>query len=427
MADALQARAATSDCAATTYEALIEFLNLAPVGIVKFAPDGKISMANAVAAQLLMPLVAGADLLNVYRVFAAVLPELRARVDGFAAPAGQIFDQLQLAVPGRRTVLTLGVHKIDRETLMAVVQDISRALEQEMRIRDDQQRFRAIFENIRDYAIYTVDVGGRIDEWNRSLSRLGGWEAADVAGASISMFFPPGPDGQARAADLLERAGRNGTAEFEGWGVRKAGHMFWGNTVATALPDHEGYANGYVLVTRDLTERKQLEDRLVVLATIDPLTGADNRRAGETGLGEAFRRWQRLGLTFAVLMLDCDHFKSINDRWGHDVGDDVLVALVRICRESLREADLVVRWGGEEFVVLLPKTGQATALAIAERLRCAIETATVEHLGDPVVITVSIGVATACAADTCADDVVRRADSALYRAKRSGRNRIAAG
>lgn len=416
---------ASTDTGAS-YEALIEFLYLTPVGIIRFRPDGRIELANPAAAQLLMPLAANAELSDLYRLLSAVLPDLRVRVERFAAPAGQILDQMQLAVPGTRTVLTLGINKIDPDTLMAVVQDITRAIEQERRIRDDQQRFRAIFENVRDYAIFTVGLDGRVDDWNRSLNRLGGWEPADVTGAPVSMFFPPGQPDQARAATLLEGARQRGTAEFEGWGVRRDGSAFWGNTVATALPDGDGKACGFVMVTRDMTERKQMEDRLVALATTDPLTGAFNRRAGDARLEEAFRDWRRTGRGFAALMVDCDHFKSINDRWGHDAGDEVLTALVRICGETVRRADVTVRWGGEEFLLLLPETGRDAAVAVAERLRRAVGAAKVARGDDAIRFAISIGVAVAGIADANRDSIIRRADAALYRAKRAGRNRVVA-
>jgi PAS domain-containing protein len=156
----------------------LEFLYLTPVGIIKFRPDGTIEMANAAAAQLLIPLAAQADMSDIYRLFAGILPDLRQQIEHFEPIAGAICDQIQVSVPGTRIVLTIGINKINSGTLMAVVQDISRATEQERRIRDDQERFRAIFENIRDCAICTVDLDGRIDGWNRSLNRLGGWEPA---------------------------------------------------------------------------------------------------------------------------------------------------------------------------------------------------------------------------------------------------------
>lgn len=420
---------------AADYEALVEFLYLTPVGIIKFRPDGKVQMANPAAVQLLMPLAVaakaavpdgGMSMANFYTLFDPVAPDLREGIQRFAAPFGQICDQRQVAVPGTRSILTLSINKIDPRTLVAVVQDITRGIEQESRIRDDQQRFHAIFENVRDYAIATVDINGRIEEWNRSLNRLGGWDAADVVGAPIGVFFPR-PDGEpAPAMALLDRARQQGTAEFEGWGVRKDGSTFWGNTVATVLPDHEGNANGFVLITRDLTERKQMEDRLTVLATSDPLTGVRNRRAGEAMLDEAFVHWRRYGRPFAVLMIDCDHFKLINDTWGHEIGDDVLRLVVRTCSENLRSVDVTIRWGGEEFLLFLPETSRDTAHAVAERLRTSIEAARTERDGCVIPVTVSVGVAEVGAGDAVANDVVRRADQALYAAKHTGRNRVVA-
>jgi diguanylate cyclase (GGDEF)-like protein/PAS domain S-box-containing protein len=411
---------------ATDQEALVEFLYLAPVGLIKFQPDGRIAMANPKAVQLLMPLRGDPALSDLYRVVADIAPDLQTRVAAFQAPAGQICDQMQLPVKDTRIVLTLGIYKIRPDTLMAVVQDITRAIEQETRIRDDQQRFRAIFENVRDYAIYMVGLDGCLEEWNRSLHRLGGWQATDVVGAPFSTFFPAG---DASATALLHRASRHGTAEFEGWGVRRDGTRFWGSTVATALPDTEGNPSGYVLVTRDLTERKRMEDRLVVLATTDPLTGATNRRAGETCLKESFGAWQRYGKDFAVLMVDIDHFKAVNDRFGHDVGDEVLVAAVHCARSVLREADIVVRWGGEEFLMVLPDTGRDIAAMVAERLRRAIADLRIEGYAQAggIGATVSIGIGVPHPADAAAADVVHRADGALYQAKRNGRDRVVIG
>jgi diguanylate cyclase (GGDEF)-like protein/PAS domain S-box-containing protein len=408
-------------------EGLIEFLYLTPVGLIEFQPCGTIDMANPAAAQLLLPLVRGAELSNIYEALQTLAPDLRNRVTRFTPPSGQICDQLQLPVPGTHTVLTLGINKINPGAFMAVIQDISRAIEQEERIRDDQQRLRAIFDNIRDYAIYTVDITGRLDGWNRSLNRVGGWDRADVAGASVACFFSVAADGAELVADLLNRARQGGSAEIEGWVFRKDGSAFWASTVATALPDRDGRPHGFVFVTRDLTERKRMEDRLVTLATTDPLTGTYNRRAGEAGLADAFKQWSRYASAFTVAMIDIDHFKNVNDRWGHDVGDNVLVYLTGLFREKLRDKDQVIRWGGEEFLLLFPDTGIDVAQAIAERLRAAIAAAEIPHGSERIAVTASFGVATAAAGDNAADDVIKRADEALYAAKRTGRNRVFAG
>jgi diguanylate cyclase (GGDEF)-like protein/PAS domain S-box-containing protein len=407
------------------YRDLLEFVYLAPVGIIKFELDGTIAMANPAAAQFLMPMAADGGMTNLYALFAHAMPDLRHRIDRFRYPNGRILEDAQFAVPGAPLVMVLGVNKIDASTFMAVVQDVTRLMEQEARIRADHTRLSAILDHVHDHAIYTANIDGRVDDWNRSLRRQGGWEADDILGRPIDIFFPPGPEGHASAASLLERARMHGHDEYEGHGIRKDGHAFWSSTVATALPDRDGRAKGFVLITRDLAERKAKEDALVALATTDPLTGARNRRAGRIRLEEAFRRWRRYGSSFALLMIDCDHFKSVNDRWGHDVGDAVLIALMRRCQETLRDTDIAIRWGGEEFLIVLPEIGSEAAMAVAERLRGAIQETEIRSDDQTIKVTVSIGVTQIESEDRVPDDVVHRADRALYLAKRNGRNRTA--
>jgi diguanylate cyclase (GGDEF)-like protein len=125
-------------------------------------------------------------------------------------------------------------------------------------------------------------------------------------------------------------------------------------------------------------------------------------------------------------MVDCDHFKQVNDRWGHDAGDKVLVRLVQICREKLRDLDTIFRWGGEEFLVLVPGASTAVAHTVAERLREAVAAAVIEAQRDSIKITVSIGVAEVTNSDEDSADTVRRADLAVYQAKATGRNRVVA-
>jgi diguanylate cyclase (GGDEF)-like protein/PAS domain S-box-containing protein len=420
----LRARAADAH---SNYEALVEFLYLTPVGIIKFDRGGRIEMVNPAASQFLMPLARDARMSDVYYLLSDVVPDLRDRIERFVAPSGRICHQMQIEVRASLMFLTLDVNKIDCDTFMAVVQDVTLAVSQEARLRTDQLRFRAIFDSIRDYAIYTVDVDGHVDEWNRSLDRLGGWEPADIAGKPLEILYPEAPAGESSTANLLDRARQRGSAEFEGWGVRKDKSRFWGSTVATVLPDREGLFCGYVLVTRDLTERKLIEDRLLTLSTKDPLTGALNRRGGEEALADAFQAWQHLDRAFAVLLLDVDHFKSVNDRWGHDAGDDVLKSIVRIAHEKLRGFDLIVRWGGEEFLILLPDTAGHIAAAVAERVRAAIEDSATRTNDGVIHVTISVGITEPTAQDGSAGSIVRRADRALYVAKKDGRNRVIAG
>jgi diguanylate cyclase (GGDEF)-like protein len=158
----------------------------------------------------------------------------------------------------------------------------------------------------------------------------------------------------------------------------------------------------------------------------DALTGCLNRRAFAALYRREGDRSRRLARPVSVLFFDIDRFKQLNDRLGHEVGDEVLHQLSRRVSGVLREHDVLFRWGGEEFVVLLPHTRAPEAAAVAERIRRDIDEGPLglDPNGDPIELTVSIGCATAEPAPELADDLLHRADSACYRAKALGRNRV---
>ena len=161
--------------------------------------------------------------------------------------------------------------------------------------------------------------------------------------------------------------------------------------------------------------------RLNLLAVTDPLTGLANRRITLQSLDQLARDC-RLDLAPVVLLCDLDHFKQINDGWGHAMGDQVLVAVASALRSSTRDADTVARWGGEEFLVVLPVTRGSEATELAERLRLRIEALQVADRHQcPVPVTLSIGIAS-LAANESGSSWLKRADEALYRAKNDGRN-----
>ncbi|WP_280552778.1 sensor domain-containing diguanylate cyclase [Halomonas sp. 25-S5] len=180
---------------------------------------------------------------------------------------------------------------------------------------------------------------------------------------------------------------------------------------------------GRVWFFRDITARKRVEHALEQLAQHDPLTGAANRRHFFERAAEELARARRHGDALSLVMLDLDHFKRINDHWGHATGDRVLQAFAAGVRSLLRREDLFGRIGGEEFVVLLPATGLEGALPLAERLRRQTEGLDLEENGERVSVTTSAGVATLGAGDASTDALLQRADEALYAAKRAGRNR----
>lgn len=206
--------------------------------------------------------------------------------------------------------------------------------------------------------------------------------------------------------------------------VRKDGSIFPVLLSATAARD----ARGRFVMSRstlfDLTERKRLELALARQARTDVLTGLNNRRYFFELAERELARSKRHVQDFALLMLDVDHFKFINDNYGHDAGDEVLRKLSKVCDETLREVDIVGRIGGEEFAALLSGATCVQALAAAERLRLAIESTVVSLQERAVCFTVSIGVTSLMPNDEGVDELLKRADQALYRAKRGGRNRV---
>lgn len=171
--------------------------------------------------------------------------------------------------------------------------------------------------------------------------------------------------------------------------------------------------------------RQNYQDRMVMAVT-DSLTGLHNRRYLESHLDTAVSRATEGGKPAAVLMLDLDHFKAVNDTYGHAIGDEVLVECAKRIQISVRGVDLAVRYGGEEFVVIVPDTTLDVAQRVAERLRCSIGEQLFQVSADvgELPVTISIGVAITGAAKETGEDLLRRADEALYEAKGTGRNRI---
>jgi two-component system, cell cycle response regulator len=178
---------------------------------------------------------------------------------------------------------------------------------------------------------------------------------------------------------------------------------------------------------RRYTER--LRDNVqtsIELAITDGLTGLFNRRYMETHLGTLVEQSAERGKPITVLVLDIDYFKAINDSYGHDAGDDVLRAFALRMRKATRNIDLACRYGGEEFVIVMPETDMAVATMVAERLRrrIASEPFAIQQGARHLEVTISIGIAALSAADDNAATILKRADRALYRAKRDGRNRV---
>jgi diguanylate cyclase (GGDEF)-like protein/PAS domain S-box-containing protein len=274
---------------------------------------------------------------------------------------------------------------------------------------------------------HSMDADGRLVRINQTELRWLGLTAAQALGRSYGDFLTPASRQlfRERFAQFLQ-TGHLQDAEFEL--LRADGSTMPVLVSATAVRDAQDRFVRSRTTVFDITERKKLEQRLDQLARTDALTGLSNRRDFNDRAQAELARCRRLGKPLSLLMVDIDHFKLVNDRHGHAVGDAALRQLADSCRHSLREIDLPARLGGEEFVALLTETTLPDALDAAERLRRHIEALEVapQQPGPPVRLTVSIGVAELAAADRSHEDLMRRADQALYAAKREGRNRVVA-
>lgn len=246
----------------------------------------------------------------------------------------------------------------------------------------------------------------------------------DLAALSLAQLFDADAM-PAFARALAALAGGQQLFACEGSFQRLDGKSRLNELTLLVMPGHTLSLDFLIVSTVDITERRRMNDELLVLATTDFLTGLPNRREFMRQLDAEQARLQRdVGGCAAVLMLDLDLFKHVNDEYGHATGDAVLRHLAGLMRDSQRKIDMLGRVGGEEFAILLPGADLDAAAVFAERLRQRIADTPLQVSGQPLPVTVSIGIAALSAADSSADQALIRADQALYRAKRGGRNRV---
>lgn len=283
-------------------------------------------------------------------------------------------------------------------------------------------------------ALCTVDRDGRIAMANRAMGTLLGRGAAELPGLRIAELLPAALDWMAAGFALADAEGAAPLASHE---VERDGR--WLHVTPHALRDALGAVAGLSLAWLDITARKRAERQLTeanqqlnLYARQDYLTGLYNRRYLDERLAREIGRAQRDGQPLSVCMVDVDHFKDYNDALGHLAGDACLRSVARtLAQDVMRPGDLVSRYGGEEFVVVLAATDGDGAARVAERLRAAVAALGLPHPTAPAgCVTVSVGVVS-CRPQRSGTELdvatlLRAADRALYAAKRAGRNRVAA-
>ncbi|MEM8514227.1 diguanylate cyclase (GGDEF)-like protein/PAS domain S-box-containing protein [Massilia sp. MP_M2] len=425
----------------TEYEALIQFLYLAPVGLVQLDADGEIAMINPIAAQLLMPHSRNGGLDNLFVALEDIAPDLRNLCQQSTIQSGKICDGMHVHLhagsgSGKRMpqILSITLLRLDASRIMAVIDDITEQVRRECRQRQNDAWLNAVLTGIADYALASLDAQGRLCEWNPSIGRVTGF-GQDAEGQSYTMFYPADAITPEHALDRLREADADGWALDESRLLRADGSAFWGSVMIAPLPEADREtADGtpclpceagaaYCLILRDVSDKRDIAERRRREAFSDYLTGLANRRALFDATSQELERSRAAPRPTAMIILDADHFKAVNDRYGHPGGDAVLQHLAAILLDFFREVDVVARIGGEEFAVLLPSTDLARALELAERLCARVALDAKSFDGQAIVCTISAGVAVAVDGHGGVDLLIKQADQALYAAKRAGRNR----
>jgi diguanylate cyclase (GGDEF)-like protein/PAS domain S-box-containing protein len=415
------------------YEALIQFLYIAPIGLMQARIDGEIVLVNPLCAQLLMPLSCDGNLNNLYTALGTLAPDLRSRVQAFDGPHGMVCEAWQLRVAadpqhkGGPRILSLTLLKLDEQRLMAVLGDVTQSVQRERELRQNQAWINSLVTGLTDYALMNLDHLGRVSDWNAGVERLTGLTSAATVGEPYAVFYPAERLLQTIVIDRLHEADHSGWSLDEGWLQRADGSQFWGNCLIAPLHAGEELSpedRAYSLVIRDVSERREASEALRHSVACDHLTGLANRRALFEACELELQRWRRTPRPLSLVMIDADHFKRINDTFGHATGDAVLRHLAAGLSASFRAMDVVARVGGEEFVVLLPGCDEQAATAMAQRLcnRMAAQAMCVD--GTDVPCTVSVGVAAMDETVDGVDAFIERADKALHAAKAAGRNRV---
>jgi diguanylate cyclase (GGDEF)-like protein/PAS domain S-box-containing protein len=289
-----------------------------------------------------------------------------------------------------------------------------------------RRRMEVVFEYIHGYCVVMLDGVGTVIEWNPSIGRIFGSTADVIVGqpllSRVSVHLEE-LTSSPNFSDVRNVIAKVGWCRVDASWKKGGGQEMWGDCVIAPVFESDGTTSGYVAVIRDVSVEHINTQELIDAALTDPLTGLHNRR-GLEGRAEALHfRPGGVPVTQVWIMVDIDHFKRVNDTHGHEAGDEVLKAVAEALRSTARGADLVARFGGEEFVLVLPDTSAELAVRIAERLRLAIEALSTEVDGQVIRVTASFGVAQRAAQDSQLE-VLERADAALYSSKKDGRNRV---
>lgn len=304
--------------------------------------------------------------------------------------------------------------RIDRQDELGEMAEIFNEMTTEIRqthlgLRREQDKLTTIIHGA-DEGIIVTDGIGNVVLVNPSAEALLGKSAAEITEKGFLELFD-NPDEMQKW--LKQRSSKENIIKIFN------SRLF--QVYVSMIQDAQGVAIGSAALIRDVTEEKRLEEELRRLSTTDALTGLFNRRHMDYALTTEYSRSSRTATPFSIMMFDIDHFKKFNDTYGHDQGDRVLQAVAKSFQDSLRKYDIACRYGGEEFIAILPSTNIDGALCVAERVRRDVENLVVEGLK----VTISLGVAAYPELPLASGEaLVEAADKALYCSKHNGRNQV---
>ena len=340
------------------------------------------------------------------------------------------FDWVHTRADGTNFDAEVTLSRIDllgRSIIYCVWRDITERKRSERALRESESRFRALFEQAAVGVAQVDTTTRRCVEVNAKYCEIVGYSKTEIKAVDTASITHPDDIAVDVAAIERLKAGLVSEINLEKRFVRKDGHPVWVSVTASPLWVRGEPPNRHMEIVTDISRRKEAEQKLLTMAHTDALTGLANRGHFLALAKLELSRSIRYGNPLSVLMLDADMFKTVNDRYGHAVGDKALQKLAQVCRDTLREVDIIGRLGGEEFAVLLPETDRSMAVEVAERVRRAVADSRVPmESGLPLKLTVSIGVSSLTSREDNLDVLLNLADSALYEAKHAGRNRVSA-
>jgi diguanylate cyclase (GGDEF)-like protein/PAS domain S-box-containing protein len=291
-------------------------------------------------------------------------------------------------------------------------------------LKTQPEKYSELVQSVTAFGIYLLDRDGRIKSWNQGAANITGYAPGEALDQPYAMLFGAAAvrEGVPTKAISFARSNRHCRDEH-GW-KRKNGEDFIVLATLDAVRADDGELLGFVEVFHDITEQKRREERLYKRATRDTLTGLYNRGHFTEMATQEIERARRFSEPLSLALLDIDHFKKINDTYGHETGDQAIIKLARTCEAEIRKIDFIGRIGGEEFALVLPRANKEPAFEMLQRLRLKLAEQRVASLEREFSFTVSMGLAALRPHTHDLAELLRNADAALYRAKREGRNRV---